>query len=130
MKKLLIASLLSLSVIAGVQAQETESRYSKPDASRIAQYLDITESQLPAFQAVMQEQFEKRRALHAEFREQNKALNAETQENLAGVLTPEQLQKLQSMKDRKNAKWHGERKQHHHKRGQGKDRAPAIPGNE
>src|SRR5690606_18574085 len=108
MKKLLIVSLLSLGLVAGVQAQETESRYNKPDGSRIAQHIGITESQLPAFQAVMQAQAEKRRALHEEFRAQNQALEAETQQELAGILTPEQLEKLQALKDKKRGKWqHG-----------------------
>lgn len=123
MKKLLIASLLSLGLVAGVQAQETESRYGKPDGSRIAQHLGVTESQLPAFQAVIQAQAEKRQALHQEFREQNKALEAETREELTGVLTPEQLEKMQTMKEKRQEKWH----KRDGKRGEHKDCAPEGP---
>lgn len=109
MKRLLIASLLSLGLVAGVQAQDAEPHHFKPDGSRIAKKLDITESQLPAYQAVMQAQMEKRRALHEQFRQQNEALEAETRQELAGVLTPEQLEKLAALKEDRREIW----KRHH-----------------
>lgn len=116
MKKLLIASLLTIGLVGGIQAQEVESRYGKHDGSRIAKKLELTESQLPAFQAIMQTQMEKRRALHEEFRAQSQELETETQQELATVLTPEQLEKLQTMKEKRQEKW----REHHDKRGEHK----------
>lgn len=125
MNKLLIASLLTLGLglgsVAGVQAQDGEARFGKADGSRMAERIGVTESQLPAFQEVMKAQFEKRRALHKEFRAQQEALEAETQEQLAGVLTPEQLAELQAMKDKKRDKWQHDSKGRDHKHGHDKD---------
>lgn len=128
MKKLLIASLLSLGLVAGVQAQESESRYAKPDASRIAERIGVTESQLPAFQAVLQAQHEKRRALHQEFRAQNQALEVETEQELAGVLTHEQLEQLKAIKDQKRGQWR-DGKRGEHKRGEHKGGKHGAPKN-
>lgn len=115
MNKILLASLLSLSLVAGAYAQDDTG--SKHDGSRMAKHLEVTESQLPAFQAVMQDQSEKRRALHAEFREKNQALQAETHAELATVLTPEQLEKLDAMKESRHGKWQDRSKKHgDHKR--------------
>jgi Spy/CpxP family protein refolding chaperone len=115
MNKLLLASLLSLSLVTGVHAHDHTP--SKPDGSRMAKHLEVTENQLPAFQAVMQEQFEKRRALYAEFREKNQALEAETHAELATVLTPEQLEKLAAMKENRHEKWQDRARKHgDHKR--------------
>lgn len=128
MKKLFIASLLTLGMVAGVQAQDSEKRYAKHDGSRMAEHIaekiGVTESQLPAFQAVLQAQHEKRRALHAEFRAQQEALEAETQQELAGVLTAEQVNELQAMKDKRRDKWQGEGKGHDRKHRKDKDCAP------
>lgn len=107
MKKLLIASILSVGLVAGVQAQDSEPRHGQPDGSRIANYLELTDDQLPAFQAVMKEQFEKRRALHQELREKHQAVEAETRSELEGVLTYEQLEKLDAMKEKRGGKWKG-----------------------
>lgn len=105
MNRLLIASLLTLGLVAGAQAQNMEGRHGKGDGSRIAEQIGVSESQLPAFQAVMQAQAEKRRALHEEFRAQHEALEAETQQELAGVLTPEQLEKLEALKAERRDRW-------------------------
>jgi hypothetical protein len=107
MKKLLIASILSVGLVAGVQAQDSEPRHGQPDGSRIANYLELTDDQLPAFQAVMKEQFEKRRALHQEFREKHQAVEAETRSELEGVLTYEQLEKLDAMKEKRSKRMSG-----------------------
>jgi Spy/CpxP family protein refolding chaperone len=128
MKKLLIVSLLTLGLVAGAQAQDTDARQGKYDASRMTEHMagkiGVTESQLPAFQAVLQAQQEKRRALHKEFRAQQEALEAETQQELAGVLTAEQLNELQAMKDKRRDKWQGKGQDRKHGKGKGKDCAP------
>lgn len=128
MKKLLLVSLLTLGMAAGAMAHDH-----KADGSRMAKHLEVTESQMPAFTAVMEAQKEKRRALFEAFRAQQDALEAETAEDLAGVLTPEQLTKLEDMKAKRQEKREermeagGERHRGHHGRrgGEGCDSAKA-----
>lgn len=96
MKKLLLISFLSLGLVSAAMAGNHHT-----EASRMAKRLDVTESQMPTFNEVMQAQTEKRQRLMEEFRAQQVALEAETAAELAGVLTPEQLTKLADMKTKR-----------------------------
>jgi|GEM_PF-6589990 hypothetical protein len=119
MKKLLIVSLLALGISAGVQAHEGAGKreFREPDWSRIAQHLEVTESQLPAFEAAMKAHHEKRRELHKEFLRQHQALEEEQRADLEGVLTQEQLEKLDAIKQKPVHHWH---QRVDHARGDGK----------
>lgn len=109
MKHLLIASLLSLGLVASAQAETNTT--ATPDFSRIAERLEITTEARPAFDAAMQDYAQKRQALWSEFREREQVLTDERNLVLTSVLTDEQIAKLNRV---------GKRKGHeHHLRGKG-----------
>ncbi len=118
MKKLLILACLSLGLAAGAYAQETRQGPANPDGSRLAKHLGVTESQLPAFQAVLQEYHDKRRALHEQFRAEQEALAEEERIALEGVLTVEQLAKLDDIKDKRRGHWRERQDDRKGKRGE------------
>lgn len=72
---------------------------------------------------VLQENFEKNRELMKSFRKQKRQLYKDLREKAAGILTPEQLKKLDEMEQRHYMKKHNKK---FHKHG---PRPKSRPGN-
>lgn len=121
MKKLLIVSLIALGVSATAWAGQENSRHAGSEASRLARFLDVSEEQLPAFQNIVEDYSAKRRELMQEHRQQIQTLEADRNTELSGVLTPEQLTKMEQLNKQRHGNWR-DGKRPHPERGQSGER--------
>lgn len=105
MKKLLIVSLIALGLSSAAFAQDHPARHAGHDNQRLIKALEITDDQLPLVQGILDEYSERRRELMEQQREQFDRINLEQKEALSGVLTPEQIEKLDNLKKPRKGNW-------------------------
>jgi periplasmic protein CpxP/Spy len=120
LSKLVIITVIVLGGIAAfnTQAQDTPKSEAKPEAkrpgvvrARIDSELNLTPEQKTKWQAAMKEQAEQAKALRddtsltpAQRREKIKALHEEMQAKLKEILTPEQQEKLKTLREERAPK--------------------------
>ena len=68
---------------------------------KMTKQLDLSAEQAKQLEAIMQEKMDKKKAVHEETEKKMDAIREDFQAKLKTVLTPEQLEKYNSMKDKK-----------------------------
>jgi len=68
---------------------------------KLTKQLDLNAEQAKQLEAIMQEKMDKKKAVHEEAEKKMDAIREDYQSKLKAVLTPEQLEKYSSMKDKK-----------------------------
>lgn len=101
MKKMLIAAGLTLAVLGGAPAFAQTSMDNRIE--RMTEKLDLTPEQVQQVTVIMEEQKVKRDAI----RETLKDNRDEMMEKMKGVLSEEQLQKMEEMKSKKKDRKYG-----------------------
>ena len=119
--KTVISSIaLALTLSAGAFAMHHEDGERGPgDGKRLekmAQHLDLSDEQKSQVAQIMKAQGEKRKAMMEAHKAQRDAMQADMRSQLSGVLTPEQMQKLDNMREErreeKMEKWKEKREKH------------------
>lgn len=122
--KTVISSIaLALTMSAGAFAMHHEDgERGLGDGKRLekmAQQLDLNDEQKSQVAQIMKAQGEKRKAMMEAHKAQRDAMQADMRSQLSGVLTPEQMQKLDNMREERNErreekmeKWKEKREKH------------------
>jgi protein CpxP len=122
--KTVISSIaLALTLSAGAFAMHHEDGERGPgDGKRLekmAQHLDLSDEQKSQVAQIMKAQGEKRKAMMEAHKAQRDAMQADMRSQLSGVLTPEQMQKLDNMREERDErreekmeKWKEKREKH------------------
>lgn len=101
---LLTAAIFGLAVLIllpwTAQAWGRGGREPSPERAlaRLAERLDLTEEQQEQVKQILEERFAERNAMRAAHREEMKALRYETDEELAEILTAEQREELNKLR--------------------------------
>ncbi len=121
MLKQAIAITLGIGLAAGALGHSSNEERQARMFDRIADRLELQDSQRFELQTILSEQWKKGRELRASIREQvhsaKESLRAETLERLGKVLTAEQLLRFQRLQERKQG--HGKRVSRAHRRHSG-----------
>ena len=122
--KTVISSIaLALTMSAGAFAMHHEDGERRlGDGKRLekmAQQLDLNDEQKSQVAQIMKTQGEKRKAMMEAHKAQRDAMQADMRSQLSGVLTPEQMQKLDNMREERDElreekmeKWKEKREKH------------------
>jgi Spy/CpxP family protein refolding chaperone len=109
MKRILIPAALALALCGGLAvAQQAEARHKQHDphktAVKMAHKLNLTPDQTSRIEPIIAARQQKMSALRADTsltpdarRQQFRALHQDSERQIAGILTPDQLQQLKSM---------------------------------
>ena len=114
---------LALTMSAGAFAMHHEDGERGPDDSKrlekMAQHLDLSDQQKSQVAQIMKAQAEKRKAMMQAHKAQRDAMQADMRSQLSGVLTAEQMQKLDNMREERDErreekmeKWKEKREKH------------------
>ena len=114
---------LALTMSAGAFAMHHEDGERGPGDSKrldkMAQHLDLSDQQKSQVAQIMKVQAEKRKAMMQAHKAQRDAMQADMRSQLSGVLTAEQMQKLDNMREERDErreekmeKWKEKREKH------------------
>ena len=108
MRKLISLMVLSIIFIQPAYAESDKRERHGKRVEHLMKKLDLSEEQKEPVMQIMQEQRQKAHAIFSETREQVKpqmeALQLETRERLAGILNDEQLQKFDTLSQKRREK--------------------------
>ena len=109
MKRILIPAALAIALCGGLAvAQQAEARHKQHDphkvAAKMSQKLNLTPDQTARIEPLIAARQQKMSALRADTsltpdarKQQFRAIHQESERQLAGILTPDQLQQLKAM---------------------------------
>lgn len=115
-RQLLIASALALPLALPVAAKPPEGHQ---HGEKLIQALQLDEARASEVREIMASHHEERQALRKEMREKRKAMYEAHQEDLATVLTEEEMNQLKAMHKEMLQKHHGKHKSEHGERHHG-----------
>jgi len=125
MKQLISIGLLSFAISGTALAmhhEEGEERDGGRQLEKMAEHLQLSDQQKAAVASIMQEQNDKRKTLQQNMQTQRAQLQAETRARMSEVLSPEQLKKMDSMREERQEKRHEKMEKWKEKREKHKDR--------
>lgn len=121
MKKLLVLTFLSASLMAPLRAEMPKNDSPHQDMNRrlekMKSELNLTPEQSPKVEAAIKEEKAARQALMEEMRTKHMDLQKNFEAKLSGILTPEQMEKFKAMRsDMKDEmkERRKERREHNH----------------
>lgn len=109
-RRVAIAGALGLSLVSlvAISAQARGPRGSGPApdraVARLTERLDLSADQQTQVKTILEESFAKQKETRDAHRKEMEALREATDANLAKVLTPEQMQKLHELRDRREGR--------------------------
>lgn len=113
MKKWLIAFTL-ISGFSGLAL--AGSGHQEHKADKIIEKLDLDDVRATEVRTILETTHDARKALREEMREKQKALHAQAKQNLATVLTEEEMAKFEAMQEKKKAKMKDKKKDKHERK--------------
>ncbi|GAB4258280.1 MAG: hypothetical protein Kow0092_05800 [Deferrisomatales bacterium] len=102
---LLAACILSLPVPADAWRRGGEGPSVENALERLTDRLDLSAEQRDRVEEILEESFARRREMGDAHRQEREALREETDGKLAEVLTPEQMEELRDLRDRRGECW-------------------------
>ena len=97
-----IALALTLSTGAFAMHHEDGGRGDGKRLEKMAQHLDLSDAQKTQVEQIMKAHGEKRKAMMQAHKAQRDAMQSDMRNQLSGVLTPEQMQKLDTLRDERD----------------------------
>ncbi|MCA9407923.1 MAG: hypothetical protein H6755_08070 [Candidatus Omnitrophica bacterium] len=80
-----------------------KENWMKEKMDKMSEELGLSPEQVTQVEGIMKTKMEKKKAVHDEAENKMEEIKAEYKESLKGVLTPEQLEKYEAMKDEKGS---------------------------